>query len=638
MKVTVRYWRKGFMWTMLGTVAALSLLAAFLLRFEFQIPDEELRHLSGGLLIALAAKLVVFHLFRCDRGGWRYTGLADISTLVMANVIGSVVFVVGAYATFGVSFPRSVYCIDLLICFLGTTGVRLGARIYHEQSKQANGSGKPARGVLIYGAGSAGISLLREVRSNGALGWQVLGFIDDDVRKAGLTIMGVSVLGSGREAAAVVERLRSKKIVVNEIVIAMPSVTGSKLHEAVANCRATGVPCKTIPGVASLLTGKVLISQIRDISTEELLGRKPVRLDEEVIRGSLEGRSVMVTGGGGSIGSELCRQVASFQPGKLIIFERAESDLFRIHTELIDRYPNIDIVPVIGDIQNYGNVEQAIRSHDVNAIFHAAAYKHVPMMERHVVEAVKNNVLGTRNVVHAAAHNDVENFLMISSDKAVNPTNVMGLTKRVAELLASAMPSSQEASRTKYVSVRFGNVLGSNGSVVPLFREQIAKGGPVTVTHPDMKRYFMTIAEAVQLVLQASTMGKGSEIFVLDMGEPVPIVNLARDMIRLSGFEPDRDIEIRFTGTRPGEKLFEELILEGEQIAPTYHEKIKIFQGSRMRRAETDEWLKELQTLVNHESEVSILMHLKELVPEYQPDGRWRSVLEPERARSATAS
>jgi len=450
--------------------------------------------------------------------------------------------------------------------------------------------------------------------------------------------MGIPVLGSGRQAAEIVQRFRKKNTQIDEIVIAMPSVTGRKLNEAIAHCRATGVPCKTVPSVATLLTGQVLVSQIRDISTNELLGRKPVRLDEEVIRGSIEGRSVMVTGGGGSIGSELCKQVASFRPEKLIIFERAESDLFRIHNDLVQRFPHVEIIPLIGDIQQYSNVEQAVQNHSVNSIFHAAAYKHVPMMERHLVEAVKNNVLGTRNVVNAAAYNGVDNFLMISSDKAVNPTNVMGLTKRVAEEIASAMPSSEESSQTKFVSVRFGNVLGSNGSVVPLFREQIAKGGPVTVTHPDMKRYFMTIAEAVQLVLQASTMGKGSEVFVLDMGEPVPIVNLAREMIRLSGFEPDVDIEICFTGTRPGEKLFEELVLEGEQIVPTYHEKIKIFRGARMSRPEIDQWLKELQSLVSRENELSIMQHLRSLVPEYQPDGRWRAMLQPQRVRGAVVS
>ena len=638
MILKLRYWRKSVMLTLLGGVAALSLLAAFMLRFEFLIPRVELAHLKAGLLIAICIKLIVFHLFRCDRGGWRYTGLADMNVLLAANLSGSILFALSAFALYGASFPRSVYCIDLLICFLGTAGMQLAVRIHHEQSKLSNGTGGPARGVLIYGAGSAGIMLLREIRSNAALGWQVHGLLDDDPRKAGLSVMGIPVLGSGRQAAEIVQRFRKKNTQIDEIVIAMPSVTGRKLNEAIAHCRATGVPCKTVPSVATLLTGQVLVSQIRDISTNELLGRKPVRLDEEVIRGSIEGRSVMVTGGGGSIGSELCKQVASFRPEKLIIFERAESDLFRIHNDLVQRFPHVEIIPLIGDIQQYSNVEQAVQNHSVNSIFHAAAYKHVPMMERHLVEAVKNNVLGTRNVVNAAAYNGVDNFLMISSDKAVNPTNVMGLTKRVAEEIASAMPSSEESSQTKFVSVRFGNVLGSNGSVVPLFREQIAKGGPVTVTHPDMKRYFMTIAEAVQLVLQASTMGKGSEVFVLDMGEPVPIVNLAREMIRLSGFEPDVDIEICFTGTRPGEKLFEELVLEGEQIVPTYHEKIKIFRGARMSRPEIDQWLKELQSLVSRENELSIMQHLRSLVPEYQPDGRWRAMLQPQRVRGAVVS
>jgi len=635
--VKYRYWRKALILILLGSVAALSLLVAFLLRFEFLVPRVELARLKTGLLIAVCVKAIMFHLFRCDRGGWRYTGLADMNVLLTANLAGSLIFALSAYALYGAAFPRSVYCIDLLVCFLLTAGIRLVVRIHHEQSKRANGKG-PSRGILIYGAGSAGIMLLREIRSNTSLGLQVLGLLDDDPNKAGLTVMGVPVLGSGRQAAVIVERFQKKKTPIHEIVIAMPSVTGPHLNEAVANCRATGVPCKTVPSVATLLTGIVLVSQIRDVSTNDLLGRKPVRLDEEVIRGSIQGRSIMVTGGGGSIGSELCRQVASFRPGKLVIFERAESDLFRIHNELANRFPNVEIVPLIGDIQQYANVEQAVRSHKVNSIFHAAAYKHVPMMERHLIEAVRNNVLGTRNVVNAAAYNGVDNFLMISSDKAVNPTNVMGLTKRVAEVIASAMPGFDESAQTKFVSVRFGNVLGSNGSVVPLFREQIAKGGPVTVTHPDMKRYFMTIAEAVQLVLQASTMGKGSEIFVLDMGEPVPIVNLAREMIRLSGFDPDRDIEIRFTGTRPGEKLFEELVLEGEQIVPTYHEKIKIFRGARMSRLETDQWLKELQNLVAREGEISILRHLKDLVPEYQPDGRWREMLQPEPLRRAAVS
>jgi FlaA1/EpsC-like NDP-sugar epimerase len=636
--IILRYLHRSVMAMLLAGAIVLSILGAFLLRFEYAIPRSELAHLWGGLYLALAIKLIVFHLFRSDRGGWRYTSLADMQVLLTANLVGSFLFSLGALYMYGAAFPRSVYCIDLLLCFLGTAGLRLGSRVRHERSKRTNGNSGPAKGVLIYGAGAAGIMLLREIQSNSALRWQVLGLLDDDPRKAGTMIMGVPVLGFGSQASVIIDRFKKKNTQIHEIVIAMPSVTGRKLHDAMANCRSTGVPCKIVPGVASLLTGKILVSQIRDVSTEELLGRKPVRLDEEVIRGSIEGRSILVTGGGGSIGSELCRQVASFRPEKLIIFERAESDLFRVHNDLTNRFQNVEIVPVIGDIQQYANVEQAVQTYGVSSIFHAAAYKHVPMMERHLLQAVKNNILGTRNVINAAAYNGVENFLMISSDKAVNPTNVMGLTKRVAELIASAMPSSQEAAGTKFVSVRFGNVLGSNGSVVPLFRDQIARGGPVTVTHPEMRRYFMTIAEAVQLVLQASTMGKGSEIYVLDMGEPVPIVNLAREMIRLSGFEPDVDIEIRFTGTRPGEKLFEELILEGEQILPTYHEKIKIFRGPRNSRLEMDQWLTELQTLVAEKNELSIITHLKELVPEYQPTGYWLEMLEPERMRGAAAS
>jgi FlaA1/EpsC-like NDP-sugar epimerase len=380
--------------------------------------------------------------------------------------------------------------------------------------------------------------------------------------------------------------------------------------------------------MGELLSGKVLTSQIRDVSLEDLLGRDPIRLDETLIRTSLEGRSVMVTGGGGSIGSELCRQVAAFEPSRLVIFERAESDLFRIHLELAAKFPKLEIVQQIGDIRELASVQQAIERYEVQSIFHAAAYKHVPMMEEHLLEAIRNNILGTNNVVQAACRAGVSDFLMISSDKAVNPTNIMGLTKRVAELIVSSLPTPAEGATTKCVSVRFGNVLGSNGSVVPLFRQQIAAGGPVTVTHPDMRRYFMTIREAVQLVLQASTMGKGSEIFVLDMGEPVSIVSLARNMIRLSGHEPDVDIEIRFTGLRPGEKLFEELALEGEDHVPTYHQKIKIFRGSRNDAAAMDVWIAELERLAAEGAEAAIIAHLKSLVPEYTPMGRWRRVLE----------
>jgi FlaA1/EpsC-like NDP-sugar epimerase len=321
-----------------------------------------------------------------------------------------------------------------------------------------------------------------------------------------------------------------------------------------------------------------------------------------------------------------------------VIFERAESDLFRIHLELSQRFPHLEIVQQIADIRELEVVERAVEQYGVQSIFHAAAYKHVPLMESHLLEAVKNNIIGTRNIVETAYRYGVGDFLMISSDKAVNPTNIMGLTKRVAELIVSSMPTPAERAPTKCVSVRFGNVLGSNGSVVPLFQKQIAEGGPVTVTHPDMRRYFMTIREAVQLVLQASTMGKGSEIFVLDMGEPVSIVSLARNMIRLSGREPDVDIEIRFTGLRPGEKLFEELSLEGEDHVPTYHQKIKIFRGSRKQSGDMARWLGGLERLVDDRAESAVLAQLQSLVPEYQPMGSWRELSRRDQAGVYTSS
>jgi FlaA1/EpsC-like NDP-sugar epimerase len=621
----------------LGMVIASSLVTAFLLRFEYAIPRAELANLRGGLAIALGLKLVVFYFSRAERGGWRYSGIADLYQLLRANLIASAGFTIGTLAVYGGAFPRSVYCIDFLLCFLAMAAARVGVRMYYE-SAQAPSATAPTKNVLVYGAGSAAMALLREIRSNPAIGWQVRGLVDDDPRKAGLTLMGIPVVGCGRQVSLIVDRFRRRHVRIDQIVVAMPSVSGRKLTEALANCRSAGLPCKTVPGVAALLTGGVSISQVRDVSTDDLLGRKPVRLDEELIRRSIEGNVVMVTGGGGSIGSELCRQLASFRPARLIVFERSESDLFAIDRELRASYAGVKVEQVVGDIREYASVERAIRTWRVTSIFHAAAYKHVPVMESHVLEAVKNNVLGTRNVVKAAIKNGVKNFLMISSDKAVNPTNVMGLTKRVAELLVSARPNPGEGSQTKFVSVRFGNVLGSNGSVVPLFRQQIAAGGPVTVTHPEMRRYFMTIAEAVQLVLQASTMSKGSEIFVLDMGEPVPIVNLAREMIRLSGYEPDVDIEIRFTGTRPGEKLFEELVLDGELMLPTYHEKIRIFQGARLNAEVMERWLEDVERAVAREDELGLLRRMKELVPEYQPVGNWRESLAPGRIESAAAS
>ena len=605
---------------------ALSLRVAFLLRFDFELSGVTKAFFEKSIWIAVVAKIVVFLLAGLHRGWWRFVGINDLLRVFFANLIASAGFTAAVLLTTGAPlgappdsgfFPRSIYVIDFVLCFLLTAGARFAVRLYIEGIRGTS-SKTGGKGLLIYGAGGAGRMLLREIRSNPTLGYEVIGFMDDDPKLRAAHLMNVRVLGEGRDAATIVDRYnkrkRSRKI--EEIVIAMPSASGRQMGEAVANCRAAGVACKTIPGIGELLNGKVLSAQIRNPTLDDLVGREQVPLEEDRIQESIAGRSVLITGAGGSIGSELCRQAARFNPAKLIAFDQGETELFRIDLELREKYPSLDVVPEVGDIRDAERVEEVIRRHSVDSIFHAAAYKHVPMMEAHVIEAVKNNVVGTWNLVKAACEFQVSNFLMISSDKAVNPTSIMGVTKRIAELIVSA-ESDAAPQTTKFVSVRFGNVLGSNGSVVPLFQAQIAAGGPVTVTHPGVKRYFMSVREAVQLVLQASTMGKGSEIFVLDMGEMVRIVDLAKNLITFAGLDPEK-IQIRFIGLRPGEKLYEELMTEGENIRPTHHEKIKIFGGPQIKRGLLEAWLLQLELLLEKRNSDLVINHLKELVPEYQ--------------------
>jgi FlaA1/EpsC-like NDP-sugar epimerase len=606
-----------------GFVIAFSLVAAFLLRFDLVVPEAERRRLLFGLAIAVVLKTLVFYLFGIERGWWRFAGIADLAKIFVANVAGSLLFTLATWAIVGPRFPRSVYFIDFLLCFLALSGARFSIRLYHEMVLSEVSSKHQATGILIYGAGVAGLNLVREIRANPNLKYRIAGFLDDNLQKRHATLLGIPVVGCGRDAARIVDRCRNRNLSVDEIVIAMPSASGRQVSEALANCRASGVPCKTIPSLGELLAGRVRVSQIREVSVENLLGREPVHLEHDRIRESIAGHSVMVTGAGGSIGSELCRQLLQFRPKCLVALDQAESDLFRLEMELNETSDSVQVCPVIGDIRNYERINEVILRHGVTSIYHAAAYKHVPMMENNLIEAATNNVLGLYNVVQAAFRNGVSSFVMISSDKAVNPANVMGLTKRVAELIVSSMPASRPGCSTRFVSVRFGNVLGSNGSVVPIFKAQIAAGGPVTITHPEMRRYFMTIPEAVQLVLQASTMGKGSEIFVLDMGEPVRILDLARNMIRLSGHEPDVDIPIRFIGLRPGEKLFEELSTASDQTRPTCHEKIMIFSGQSLQYGFVQHWISELRVLLAQRNEAPVLAHMRGIVPEYQPGKKW---------------
>ncbi len=592
----------------------LSLTAAFHLRFDFAIPDLQASIFPRALLLAIVAKLLAFDGVGFYRSLRRFVSIPDLYPIIMGNAAGTALFAAAALIWIGPAMPASVIVIDGIICFAATTLVRFSVRIRHELFRKH--SRQARTGILIYGAGAAGAELVHEIHSNRCTRYAVRGLLDDDPLKRGAIILGVPVLGTGREALSIVERLNSRGPVVDEIIIAMRSATGPQMREALANCRAARIPCKTVPGIDELLSRNVLAAQVRDLSLQDLLGRQTVKLDDSPVRARIRGRSVLITGAAGSIGSELCRQVARFSPSRLVALDQSESELFRIDNELREKFPNLEVVAALGDIRDTCRLPEIMERHRVESVFHAAAYKHVPMMESHVVEAARNNIIGTWNLVQAARAAGVRNLLMISSDKAVNPVCVMGATKRVCERIVGARHRN---GRTVCASVRFGNVLGSNGSVVPIFQAQIAAGGPVKVTHPEARRYFMTISEAVALTLQASAKSQGSEIFVLDMGEPVRILDLAEDMIRLAGLIPYEDIEIQFTGLRPGEKLMEEINGESEGLMPTDQEKMRVIREAPLDWSIIPAWIEGLEELLARRSQPEILAHIRQLVPEYCP-------------------
>ncbi|MBX7097257.1 MAG: polysaccharide biosynthesis protein [Myxococcaceae bacterium] len=587
-----------------------SLLLAFLLRFEFSIPDEYFPHLYLWLAGSLAVKLFCFALFGMFAGLWRYTGARDLVALFKSATLAtagfSVFLILGSFR----GFPRSLLVIDWLATMMLVGGLRFGIRTLWQLAASVTREEKEGdrRRMLIVGAGNAGEMLLREIQKSYTSKYEAVAFADDDARKFGRQIHGIPVLGPLARIPAIC-RLKG----VQEIVIAIPTASGKEMRQILEHCAPVQVPIRTIPGIDQVIDGRVTMSQIREINIEDLLGREAVTLDQRSIQELLEGRVVMVTGAGGSIGSELCRQLARFKPSQVVLVEQAENALFEIHRELLARFPGVALVPCIADICDLKRMEQIFQRHRPSVVLHAAAHKHVPMMEWNPGEAVKNNVLGTRTLADLSHAHGVDRFVMISTDKAVNPTSVMGATKRLAEIYVQAM---SQRSKTRFVAVRFGNVLGSAGSVLPIFRQQIAAGGPVTVTHPEMRRYFMTIPEASQLVLQAGTMGKGGETFVLDMGEPVKIVDLARDLIRLSGLTPDKDIEIHFSGMRPGEKLFEELSTADENADKTLHPKIFI---GRLTPRPHDLVLREfeaLQAMADTAPAPALIERIRVLVPE----------------------
>jgi FlaA1/EpsC-like NDP-sugar epimerase len=626
---------------------SMALLLSFGLAFNFRRDPNWFGEMFLPMLpFALCIKLAVFGMRGEYDVSWRYVSLRDLVNVTIASHISVVVFILGYFIAANVhmhlydgqtmfdidadkisEFRQSVFLLDWAGTIALVSGARMLVRLYHEEIA-SSGDSKRTR-LLIVGAGNAGESVLREILRMREDRYEVVGFVDDSAGKQGIRIHGVGVLGRIRDLKEIAHAYD-----VEEILIAIPSATRKQLRGVIALCEGTALRFRTVPGIDELINGKVTVSQIRKVRIEDLLGRDPIRLDVDLIGQYIKGRIVLVSGAGGSIGSEMCRQIARFEPRNLILLEQAENPLFDIERELRQRFPGLNIVSYIADVTDKRRLQMVFAREAPAVVFHAAAHKHVPLMERHPGEAIKNNVCGTRTVADAAVEAGVEKFVMISTDKAVNPTSVMGCTKRVAEMYIQEL---SHRTKTQFVTVRFGNVLGSSGSVVPIFRDQIDRGGPVTVTHPDMCRYFMTIPEASSLVLQAGAMGKGGEIFVLDMGEPVKIVDLARQMIMLSGLRPGDDIEIKFTGVRPGEKLYEELSISGEDFAQTGHEKIFVWRHRRENWDTICQSIGELIAIADTAKPDEIRAKLAIIVPEYDPH-KWHEYAGQKDVRIAAAA
>jgi FlaA1/EpsC-like NDP-sugar epimerase len=607
---TMKAWRKPIIWTAQFGVFALSALAAFLLRFDFSVPREQYGHLATALMVLVIIKVIVFRIAKLDRGLWRYVSVIDVVRVGVGNLIASSIACVIILAISSPGFPRSLYAIDFLLCLLATGGLRFTVRLIQEATSRTLLREANVRNALIYGAGESGTVLLREIRNNPKLPYKVIGFLDDEKEKHGLRVAGIKVIGSGDDLKILVKRYD-----IEIILIAIPSASGVEMTRILEMCHTAGIECKTVPGLGEIIEHHGLVGQIREVAVEDLLGRNPIRLEENQIRASIKGKIILVTGAAGSIGSEICRQIARFEPAGIVGFDNAESPLFDIDQEMRQDFPRINFYAEIGSIQHMSRLEDVFNKYQPAVVYHAAAYKHVPLMETHIFEAVENNIFGTYNVAIAAARHDVDSFVLISSDKAVRPTSVMGATKRASELLLQTLQNGG----TQYVMVRFGNVLGSSGSVIPIFKKQIAAGGPVTVTHPEMRRYFMTIPEACQLVLQAAAIAEGGQICVLDMGQPIKIVDLARNLILLSGLKPEIDVRIEYSGSRPGEKLCEELSTLLENTVPTSHSKIRIYKGNGLPHGDTEEWYDSLHEICRSHDLGRLIVALKETIVDYNP-------------------
>jgi FlaA1/EpsC-like NDP-sugar epimerase len=611
---------------------ALSLLFAFAFAYDFKFTEHNwfTNEYLTYLPLTLVVKLALFGKMGLYRDSWRYVGLRDLFSIVRASHFSILICITFYYVILwtglitparGYWVPSQVLLLDWLFTIAVVSGARISYRFYQEELRSLRSSKR--KRLLMIGAGDAGDSILREIVRNSEDRYHVVGFLDDDPNKKNARIRGIEVLGTLNQIREVCESYD-----VDEVLIAIPSMPQKRVRSLIERCKGMNLQFRTVPAVKDLIEGKVQVSQIRPVDIEDLLGRDPVTLDTQSIGDYVHGKVVLVTGAGGSIGAEMCRQIARFEPKRLLLVEQMENALFEINRELQQSFKELDRVPYVADITDKKRMRHILNTEKPSAIFHAAAHKHVPMMEWNPGEAVKNNILGSRVMADVASESGVEKFVMISTDKAVNPTSVMGCSKRVAEMYVQQLASHTE-SKTEFVTVRFGNVLGSNGSVVPIFKEQIARGGPVTVTHPEMTRYFMTIPEAAQLVLQAGAMGQGGEIFLLDMGEPVKIVDLANDLITLSGLRPGEDIEVRFTGMRPGEKLFEELSITGEDVSRTSHSKIGIIKKRPEDFNRVCQGISDLLAIADDASVENIRKQLGSIVPEYQPGEMAKAVAAP---------
>lgn len=609
-------------------VLSLAYWLAFAVRFDWDLPHQMLKRLLFTWPYVVAFQYSVLLFFSVPRLAWRFISIREARIIFVAATTFTVILGVLRIAAasvveqFGIALylivPFGVVATDYILAFVGITGVRVLRRALAESAERGSrGRGlavKEQIPTLMVGAGSAGANVAKELKANPQLGIRIVGFVDDNAEKRGTIVGGHKVVGSSAKLAQHIHMLEA-----TQVLIAIANVKGDYVRRIKAICDEADVTLKIIPGLSEIVGGQIQLSRIRDVAISDLLGRDPVQLDEESISAHIHGKTILVTGAGGSIGSDICRQVMRFEPRRLVLLERFENALFEIHRELLGIYPSAELLPRIADITDTKRIRRILEDLRPDTIYHAAAHKHVPMMEMNPTEAIKNNIFGTRTIADLARATGVGHFVMISTDKAVNPKSIMGASKRVAELYIQGLAST--STTTTFVAVRFGNVLGSCGSVVPIFKQQIAQGGPVTVTDPEMRRYFMTIPEATQLVLQAGTMGRGGEVFILDMGTPVRIERLARDLIELSGLRPDQDIQIAYTGIRPGEKLFEELATDEENAAKTRHSKIFIGKVRSTDHGPLVARLDQLRATLDDMDVEAVEQFFKEIVPEFDhPD------------------